>query len=121
MKEKSVREKKQKKEERKKRKAAARASATRAGGDEDEDSTRVPRPARKSISDWRGKFGIGSGGGGPLRSSTGRSSAGDVSSLVGNEKVVVQKREAYGEKFYRQVKYKTNYFRITVSVMAAES
>lgn len=48
-------------------------------------------------------LGIGSGAGGPSRGASARGSAGDVSSLVGNEKVVVQKREAYGEKFYRQV------------------
>lgn len=51
-------------------------------------------------------LGIGSaggGGGGVSRGSSSRSSPGDVSSLVSNEKVVVQKREAYGDKFYRQV------------------
>ena len=112
--EKSVLEKRQKKEERKRRKAAAKAAAgARAGGQQDEESSRVQRPARKSISDWRGKFamgaaglGIGSaggGGGGVSRGASSRSSPGDVSSLVSNEKVVVQKREAYGDKFYRQV------------------
>lgn len=107
---KSVREKKQKKEERKRRKAAAKAAGTRAGGEQDEENARVPRPARKSISDWRGKFtmgaaglGIGSGGGPSSRGGSSRNTAGDVSSLVGNEKVVVQKREAYSDKFYRQV------------------
>lgn len=52
-------------------------------------------------------LGIGSagagGGGGAWRGGSSRSSPGDVSSLVSNEKVVVQKREAYGDKFYRQV------------------
>lgn len=103
-----MREKKQKKEERKRRKAAAKAAGARAGGEQDEESARVARPARKSLSDWRGKFamaglGIGSGAGAASRDGSARSSAGDVSSLVGNEKVVVQKREAYGDKFYRQV------------------
>ncbi|CAM9354378.1 unnamed protein product [Scytosiphon promiscuus] len=107
--EKSVREKKQKKEERKRRKAAAKAAAgARAVGEQDEDVSRAPRPARKSLSDWRGKFanaglGMGSGGRAGLpRAASARNSAGDVSSLVGSERVVVQKREAYGEKFYRQ-------------------
>lgn len=105
-----MREKKEKKEERRRRKAAAKAAGARAGG-EQEESSRVPRPARKSLSDWRGKFamsaaglGIGSGGGIASRGGSARSSAGDVSSLVGVEKVVVQKREAYGDKFYRQVR-----------------
>lgn len=111
--EKSVLEKRQKKEERKRRKAAAKAAGARAGGQQDEESSRTPRPARKSISDWRGKFAIGAAGlgissaggagGGASRSANPRSSPGDVSSLVSNEKVVVQKREAYGDKFYRQV------------------
>lgn len=96
MQEKSVREKKQKKEERKRRKAAAKAAVARAGGEQDEENLRAPRPARKSLSDWRGKFAVPKGGGA-------KSSAGDVSFLVGVEKVVVQKREAYGDKFYRQV------------------
>eukprot|EP00752_Nemacystus_decipiens_P002212 g2103.t1 len=104
--EKSVREKKQKKEERKRRKAAAKAAGARAGGEQDEESSRVARPARKSLSDWRGKFamsglGIGSAAA-ASRGGSARSSAGDVRSLVGNEKVVVQKREAYGDKFYRK-------------------
>lgn len=105
-----MREKKQKKEERKRRKAAAKAAGARTGGEQDEENSRVSRPARKSLSDWRGKFamsaaglGIGSGAGAASRGGSARSSAGDVSSLVGNEKVVVQKREAYGDKFYRQV------------------
>ena len=105
-----MREKKERKEERKRRKAAAKAAGARAGGEQEENS-RVPRPARKSLSDWRGKFamgaaglGIGSGGGATSRGGSARSSAGDVSSLVGVEKVVVQKREAYGDKFYRQVR-----------------
>ncbi|CAM9558885.1 unnamed protein product, partial [Hapterophycus canaliculatus] len=106
--EKSVREKKQKKEERKRRKAAAKAAAgARAVGEQDEEVSRAPRPARKSLSDWRGKFamsglGMGSGGGAGLPRVASARAAGDVSSLVGSEKVVVQKREAYGEKFYRQ-------------------
>lgn len=108
-----MREKKQKKEERRRRKAAAKAAAgARAVGEQDEQVSRAPRPARKSLSDWRGKLGMaglgmGSGGGAGLpRAASSRSSAGDVSSLVGSEKVVVQKREAYGEKFYRQVRTK---------------
>lgn len=100
--EKSVREKRQKKEERKRRKAAAKAGgAARAGGEQAEENVRVPRPARKSISDWRGKFTMS--GFGNERGGSGRSSAGDVSSLVGNEKLVVQQREALGDKFYKQV------------------
>lgn len=95
-----MREKKQKKEERKRRKAAAKAAVARAGGEQDEENSRAPRPARKSLSDWRGKFAVPKGGGA-------KSSAGDVASLVGIEKVVVQKREAYGDKFYRQVKLLT--------------
>lgn len=105
-----MREKKQKKEERKRRKAAAKAAGARAGVEQDEENARAPRPARKSLSDWRGKFamsaaglGIGSGASAAPRGGSARSSAGDVSSLVGSEKVVVQKREAYGDKFYRQV------------------
>lgn len=102
--EKSVREKKQKKEERKRRKAAAKAAEARAGGEQDEENARVARPARKTMSDWRDKLGIGSGGGSTSsRAGGGRGAAGDVSSLVGHEKLVVEKREAYGDKFYRQV------------------
>ena len=104
-----MREKKQKKEERKRRKAAAKAAGARAGGEQAEESSRVARPARKSLSDWRGKFamsGLGLGSAGAAsRGGSARGSAGDVSSLVG-EKVVVQKREAYSDKFYRKVNYK---------------
>lgn len=100
--EKSVREKKQKKEERKRRKAAAKAAgAARAGGEQSEESTRAARPARKSLSDWRGKLSMA--GFGTDRGGSARSSAGDVSSLVGKEKLVVQQQEAYGDKFYKQV------------------
>ncbi|CAM9551989.1 unnamed protein product [Ectocarpus fasciculatus] len=106
--EKSVREKKQKKEERKRRKAAAKAAGASPGVEKDEERTRAPRPARKSLGDWRGKLavgaaglGIGSGGVGVSRGASARG-AGDVSSLVGQDKVVVQKREAYSDKFYRK-------------------
>lgn len=78
--------------------------------EKDEERTRAPRPARKSLGDWRGKLavgaaglGIGSGGVGVSRGASARG-AGDVSSLVGQDKVVVQKREAYSDKFYRKVR-----------------
>lgn len=90
-----MREKKQKKEERKRRKAAAKAAAARAGGKEDEDGAPSERPARRIMSDWRGKFAGAAG--------LGRGGNGDVLSLVGEEKVVVEKRESLGDKFYRQV------------------
>ena len=96
-----MREKKQKKEERRRRKAAAKSAAARAGGKEDEEGARNQRPARKTISDWRGKLSIGAGGLG--KGGNARSAAGDVSSLVGNEKVLIEKREDFGDKFYRKV------------------
>lgn len=109
-----MREKKQKKEERKRRKAAAKAAVARAGGEQDEENSRAPRPARKSLSDWRGKFAVPKGGGA-------KSSAGDVASLVGIEKVVVQKREAYGDKFYRQVSAMQHLFNCTDVVSVRRS
>ncbi|CAM9546539.1 unnamed protein product [Sphacelaria rigidula] len=98
---KSVKEKKQKKEERKRRKAAAKAAgAARVVGEQSEESTRVARPAKKSLSDWRGKLSMA--GFGAERGGSARSSAGDVTSLVGKERLVVQKQEAYGDKFFRK-------------------
>lgn len=97
-----MKEKRQKKEERKRRKAAAKAAgAARAGGEQSEEIARAARPARKSLSDWRGKLSMA--GFGADRGGSARSSAGDVSSLVGKEKLVVQQQEAYGDKFYKQV------------------
>lgn len=63
-----------------------------------------------------GSAGGGGGGGGVSRGGSSRSSPGDVSSLVSNEKVVVQKREAYGDKFYRQVKITQFLFHLFFSV-----
>lgn len=97
-----MKEKKQKKEERKRRKAAAKAAgAARVVGEQSEESTRVARPAKKSLSDWRGKLSMA--GFGAERGGSARSSAGDVTSLVGKERLVVQKQEAYGDKFFRKV------------------
>lgn len=97
-----MKEKKQKREERKRRKAAAKAAgAARAGGEQSEEITRAARPQRKSLSDWRGKLSMA--GFGTDKAGIARSSAGDVSSLVGKEKLVVQQQEAYGDKFYKQV------------------
>lgn len=102
MQDKSVREKKQRKEERRRRKAAAKAAgASRPATEQSEESLRAPRPAKKSLTDWRGRLTMA--GFGAEKSGNTRSSPGDVSSLVGNEKLVVQQREAYGDKFYRQV------------------
>lgn len=101
--EKAVREKKIKKEARKRRKAAEKAGgAARAVGEQTEESTRVARPARKSLTDWRGKLTMA--GFSTERSGTSRSFAGDVSSLVGKEKLVVQQREAYADKFIKIVR-----------------
>lgn len=69
------------------------------------------------MSDWRGKLtgaaGLGKGtSAGSGRGGNGRSSPGDVLSLVGEEKVVVEKRESLGDKFYRQVKRNVNSLRL---------
>lgn len=94
-----MKEKKQRKEERRRRKAAAKAAgASRAGGEPDEESARVRRPPRRSLTDWR----VNSVG--TERSTNARSSPGDFSSLVGNDKLLVKEREADAEKFYRQVR-----------------
>lgn len=84
-----MREKKQRKEERRRRKAAAKA-----GGEPNEES----RPTRRSLIDWRVNSVV------PERSSNARSSPGDFSSLVGNDRLLVKPREAYAEMFYRQVR-----------------
>lgn len=110
-----MREKKQKKEERKRRKAAAKAAAARAGGKEDEDGAPSERPARKIMSDWRGKFAGAAGLGKGTSVGSGRGGNGDVLSLVGEEKVVVEKRESLGDKFYRQVNTKRQQSRLVLS------